>query len=912
MNERYEAALKYLQLGWSVIPMNAQSKRPYVKWKEFQSRLATLAELENWWRKWPEANVGVITGALSNLCVLDQDEDSGAQEIEARGGLPETLTNQTRSGFHYLFEYPDFEVRNWVKELPGLDFRGEGGYFVAPPSVHASGHFYDWCNETPIAQLPEWLRDFLYQHEQAKHAPKERPELPPLQREHLNGHAHDPDQTRRFIEGCFRSELAKIHSAPDGEKHKQLLKSSTYLSGYINTGATSADEIESILYEAIAPRADDPKNALETIHDGIKYGREKPLQVPEPKKLRALRGREARQFISKEKGTPKKPTDDDGESEAENASQSADADERAVENGLYAIQNGRTVLSVEKEKSDEKGSSGSSQKSFIWDGAACIVGEISDEDGTTVYEVVGRTIRNRTFHFEIDAAKLGDPRAVSAVFNNYCGATSVIYAGMEKHLAPSLRSFTDEHDLRHGRRFKRVGWTQDGKEFIIPGIEPDDVVMALSRDLAYRVEAPELSDSGTLTPEVQTALETLLAAHKTSLTTVALAHSLLAPLANICGWRDDKFALFIAGRTGSFKTSWASMLMCLFGDFSNEDKLLKFGMGGTNNALMAYTASACDVPLLIDNFKPGTGNGQKDAQSLIHGVIEGGEKKRLNRDGTMRDGKEIHCWPLLTGEDVLDDAAAIARMIIVAARWDGGDNPNLTAVQGMAHLLPQVGGAWLQWLMSDEARAIAREIKPRFYPRRSQWNATLQAAHPDMVNISRVASSLALLECTWDIALRCPALRATLQRHEKDFASALNEAAMGMGNYAAQTHEANRYMSAVSAMVLSGRGYLAEKNQDADKEDRRAFLGWQDNEFVYLQPDNAYREVLEFLRHSGGLNGLGMNTIHRQLEQLGHIAKRDGKNITARKRLGARGEMQRVLWLQRNKLFESEHGDEDE
>lgn len=768
----------------------------------------------------------------------------------------------------------------------------------APPSVHHSGVLYEWNAPQPLRDAPEWLLQLLERKD-------EKPvELPEPQRTHLNGAADDPDQSRRFVAGCLRSEVAKVVAAPDGSKHAQLLKSATYLAGYIPTGAISEEEIRSALFEAVASRAEDKQNALDTIRDGIKYGTKKPLVIPPPPrglKPPQLRGKAANRYIRA--ADPDAGSDDESEPDSEEDSESDDEDERALNNGIYAIQNGRTLLSVEKEKADEKGSSGTAQRGFVWDGAAAIFGEISDEDGTTIYEIEGQTIHRRHFKFEMDAARMADPKAVAATVSNFAGAQTVIYAGMEKHLTPSIRSFTDRAQLRFRRRFSRVGWTRDGKEFIIPGLEPADVIMALGKDMAYRVEAPE---AGNLTPEAAHALRLLLQAHRPTMTTVALAHSLLAPLAHVGDWRDDKFALFIAGRTGSFKTSWAAMLMCLYGDFSNEDRLLKFGMGGTNNALMRYTSDAADVPLLIDNFKPGTGNGQKDAQTLIHGVIEGGEKKRLNRDGTLRESKEIHCWPVLTGEDVIDDAASIARMLIVIARWDGGENAALTSVQGMSHLLPQIGGAWLSWLMTNEAWLIAESVRPHFYSRRSRWSAHLRESQPDMVNISRVASSLALCECAWEIALQCPALAPVLSEYSHELQTGLHEAAAGMGNYAAQTHEANRYLAAVRAMLLSNHGYLAHRTKDPAPDDRRAFLGWEDDDHVYLQPENTYREVLEFLRNQGGLNGLGITTLHRQLEQMGHIAKRDGKNIAAAKRVGVDSRLQRLLWINRDKIYGSD------
>lgn len=68
------AALAYLARGWSAIPIEPRGKRPLVSWLEFQGRLASGAEVMRWFRRWPEANVGIVTGAVSGLIVLDVDE----------------------------------------------------------------------------------------------------------------------------------------------------------------------------------------------------------------------------------------------------------------------------------------------------------------------------------------------------------------------------------------------------------------------------------------------------------------------------------------------------------------------------------------------------------------------------------------------------------------------------------------------------------------------------------------------------------------------------------------------------------------------------------------------------------------------------------------------------------------------
>jgi hypothetical protein len=162
------AALAYLARGWSVIPIEAGGKRPLTAWLEFQGRLAARAEVEHWFDRWPEANVGIVTGAVSGLIVVDVDERHGgvrslaALESE-HGPMPHTITAATGGGGRHLyFAHPGRFVHNRVGLAPGIDLRGDGGCVVAPPSLHPSGRRYSWLSgcapgEAPLGAPPAWL-----------------------------------------------------------------------------------------------------------------------------------------------------------------------------------------------------------------------------------------------------------------------------------------------------------------------------------------------------------------------------------------------------------------------------------------------------------------------------------------------------------------------------------------------------------------------------------------------------------------------------------------------------------------------------------------------------------------------------------------------------------------------------------
>ena len=164
------AALDYLARGWSVIPVRRNDKRPIIRWQEYQGRRASMEEAAVWFRRWPEANLAIVTGAVSALVVLDIDPaHGGAQSLErwqARHGvLPPTVEALTGGGGRHLyFSHPGAACPNRVGLWPGLDLRGDGGYVVAPPSVHPSARPYRWREghepgRVPLALFPPALLD---------------------------------------------------------------------------------------------------------------------------------------------------------------------------------------------------------------------------------------------------------------------------------------------------------------------------------------------------------------------------------------------------------------------------------------------------------------------------------------------------------------------------------------------------------------------------------------------------------------------------------------------------------------------------------------------------------------------------------------------------------------------------------
>jgi Bifunctional DNA primase/polymerase, N-terminal/AAA domain/Primase C terminal 1 (PriCT-1) len=157
------AALAYAEVGLPVLPLDGKVPRN----SNGLSGASTDVELvRGWWEHWPDANVGIRTGADSDLLVLDVDVPAGPAALkkltDEHGPLPETPQVVTGTGGrHHWFRFPlSLGARNTAGRLgEGLDTRGEGGYVVAPPSVHPeTGKPYLWVRaRIARAEPPAWL-----------------------------------------------------------------------------------------------------------------------------------------------------------------------------------------------------------------------------------------------------------------------------------------------------------------------------------------------------------------------------------------------------------------------------------------------------------------------------------------------------------------------------------------------------------------------------------------------------------------------------------------------------------------------------------------------------------------------------------------------------------------------------------
>ena len=181
-----EAALGYARRSWPVSPLYSvdpggrcscrkqdcarPGKHPRTR-NGLKDATTDEALIREYWGSCADANIAIATGRASGLLVIDIDPRHGGDESLEElnrlcgGALPHTVESLTGGGGrHVFFQQPDQEIHcsTNVGGLMGIDVRADGGYIVAPPSLHKSQRRYEWeasshPEDAPLASPPPEL-----------------------------------------------------------------------------------------------------------------------------------------------------------------------------------------------------------------------------------------------------------------------------------------------------------------------------------------------------------------------------------------------------------------------------------------------------------------------------------------------------------------------------------------------------------------------------------------------------------------------------------------------------------------------------------------------------------------------------------------------------------------------------------
>ena len=315
----------------------------------------------------------------------------------------------------------------------------------------------------------------------------------------------------------------------------------------------------------------------------------------------------------------------------------------------------------------------------------------------------------------------------------------------------------------------------------------------------------DLTPAGDVDEGVE-ALETLTRIFDSENVVILIAAMMGAPvIARL--WPGERFTTFLVGMTGTHKTAFVQLLMSMWGEaYSNEINILRWGHGATANSIEHLAAMTGPFPFVIDNYKNYTDKDAARIQAVVHALCEGGEKRRMNKDSSMRESEEYLCMPIITGENYPgQDAASRARTVML--QWTKAkDLGKLAEAQKHIRDIVQLGKEWCLWLGSDQGQNQLRQLSEKFDIAREKY---LRDAG-DAINAGRIATNAAIIALIWELLYNFPPMRDTAEELKEVVEEAIKTHITQSKSEVSEDLDAERFVGWLKAEIEVGR--LAIRN----------------------------------------------------------------------------------------------------
>jgi hypothetical protein len=505
-------------------------------------------------------------------------------------------------------------------------------------------------------------------------------------------------------------------------------------------------------------------------------------------------------------------------------------------------------ITYHREKKTTKSGETTYAKVKLCDGYAVITEETRDDQGEASFTIEGRGSRDRhEFKFDITGRDFSDSRKLKAALTAHFGARNRI-----RHLTgdtiQSLTMAVNKLTLVTSPR-----WIND--KLAIPGLDDTGFKFRMLKrvpvDLSTGEEVKGLA-----------ALKLMLGVWPKEKAAITIAADLASP---ICGrwFAGDRFGIALVGTTGrALKTEALKHLLAVYGGgFLSEDTLLRWGEGATLNAMLSIVSGCGCLPAGIDNYKATSRDSTGKFVSVVHTVLEGRERERLNRNAELRETREYASTLFVTGEDLPEEASTVARLLPL--EWSTANVDRLTELQKIAHHLPAVGRIWCRYLSDNDGVDMDSW-------RDSRSQLVKAAEEAGAVNPGRIGTTAAILKLVWEMALISP-LGVILKDYTAAFEAGLASLILSTAQATTSATEAAQFVDTLKELLVSGRGYLLHEVNTGMELTLPNVIGWK------LDKDGTTailpKVAIEAVRRVTGpqAQSVGTNTLYRQLEEAGYI-----------------------------------------
>lgn len=434
--------------------------------------------------------------------------------------------------------------------------------------------------------------------------------------------------------------------------------------------------------------------------------------------------------------------------------------------------------------------------------AAVIEREIVATDGLeaeTLFEIRGYTSTGRPL--PVALVKSGEFSGMNWVARHW-GAEAVVLPGQSNrdHLRAAIQLLS-LGGLRRATVYRHLGWTKtaDGWVYLHAGggIGAKGSVTRLEVQLGKVFEGFALPDppTGEAEREVIPTLWDLRKVAPSRVSIPLLLYALAAPLGH------SPFSLYLAGPSGSQKTSLALVIQSLWGWHEAPPASWE----ATANALEAYGFAAKDALLLVDDYAPqASEQKQKELQAkaarLLRSQGNGTGRGRMRADGSLVGDRPPRGSLLVTGEDLPPGHSIRARCLFLELEKGEMNLSLLTVAQALARegVYARALSAWLRWLAQDldAHRARVQERMEALRPRHSSTHG-------------RTTDALARLQATWELYRDyAAAVGVDLSPLEGEVLEALSHVLRAQGEHLRGADPVERFGSLLFSALRMGRGHL--------------------------------------------------------------------------------------------------------
>jgi hypothetical protein len=895
--EILDAALSYAALGLPVFPCR-RDKRPFTH-HGFKDAATDAATIRDWWRRWPQALIGLPTGQSSGLAVLDLDRkgDKDGEKALVELGVdpgPSLRARTASGGSHYYYRHPGGPLASGAdlfkallgRKETGIDIRADGGYVIAPPSALADGR--GWRFETggldaeALAHLPPWpeaVTAALRREQSRRGAPAADPDIePPLPL------GDDLDRLREAL-----------RSIPSDDRDAWLNVGMAIKTAHGERARALWDEWSRSSAKFSAPDQDRTWRSLQG--QGVTLGTV--FWLAAQNGWRAHTGQATRPVSA---AIPAPPTTQAPEPSKPEPFES----HRRI--GCYGESSSGVKRIVTARNGEES-------EHLLANFSARIVSQSIHDDGVEECRRfdLQASLCGRRRAFSVRAA---DFASLSWVFREL-GAAAYIAPGVaaRDQVRAAIQLFSGD-DIPERRIFGHMGWRE---------VEGERVYLHAGGAIGAGGAAPGVTtDFGGLgalrcaaLPDPPTG-ERRAEAVRASLKLLDLGPRQIMALVSAAVWRSTfgaaDFAIWLSGVTGVFKSEVAALAQRHWGA-GFHGKNLPGSWYSTANSNEAYAFAAKDAVFAVDDFAPEGGRKDidhlhREAARLLRGQGNAAGRARLNPDGSLRPAKPPRGLIFGTGEELPRGHSIRARCLLLELKRGHICPERLRAAQllGDAGVYAEAMAAWLQWL------AASQEPWDSFAAERDQLrrpaSSSEHARTPWMV-----AELLAAFKLFMAFAVETGALRdseATVRHQE--CAAAIRAAASAQAEHHVAENPARRFVELMGAALATGRAALAlDRDGCSPPQDAAAMgwrregvfdwrrdgelIGWTDGAVVWLEPTAAYGLAQKLAAQEGAPLGVAKDTLWRRMGEAGLLALRSaGRNMHEKKIGGQKRKLVALQW----------------